>query len=268
MNKKIGLSRRLQRTLFSLIYADLTAIQAALVGGFNRNTANRYCRIFGEAIRDHQRAFRDRLTGTVEVGASCFGAPRKRGDPGMKRRARVGEATRLRHLRTRPAGVHRGRAGLQKDYISIPDHLQGCLGSGHHVGWMGGRDGLVDVGHDAHFRIKNAPRKAHGPRPSSTATPTSTASRASGPSPNGGWRSSKEPGQTSSFILRNVTRAGAKTAIRSSLNSPPCWSRARWNTGKVVSYWGVKKNPAHWGRIKALVDQFELAQKRGWASRP
>ncbi|HHC29950.1 MAG TPA: IS1595 family transposase, partial [Rhodobacterales bacterium] len=46
MNKKNGLSRYRQRKLVSLFCADLTATQAAVVGGFNRNTVNRYYRIF------------------------------------------------------------------------------------------------------------------------------------------------------------------------------------------------------------------------------
>ena len=50
MNKKNGLSRYRQRKLVSLFCADLTATQAALVGGFNRNTVNRYYRIFRERI--------------------------------------------------------------------------------------------------------------------------------------------------------------------------------------------------------------------------
>lgn len=70
MNKKNGLSRYRQKKLVSLFCADLTATQAAVVGGVNRNTANRYYRIFRDAIRDHQWALQEQFVGTVEVDES------------------------------------------------------------------------------------------------------------------------------------------------------------------------------------------------------
>ncbi len=48
MNKKNGFSRYRQRKLISLFCTDLTTTQAALVGGDNRNTTNRYYRLFRE----------------------------------------------------------------------------------------------------------------------------------------------------------------------------------------------------------------------------
>ena len=91
MNKKNGLSRYRQRKLVSLFCADLTATQAALVGGYNRNTVNRYYRIFRERIRAHQLGLREQFKGTVEVDESYFGATRRKGDPGVKRRGRGSE---------------------------------------------------------------------------------------------------------------------------------------------------------------------------------
>lgn len=70
MNKKNGLSRYRQRKLVFLFCADLTATQAARVGGFNRNTVNRYYRIFRERIRAHQLGLREQFSGTVEVDES------------------------------------------------------------------------------------------------------------------------------------------------------------------------------------------------------
>ena len=88
MNKKNGLSKYRQRKLVFLFCADLTATQAAIVGGVNRNTVNRYYRIFREAIRDHQRDLQEQFVGTVEVDESYFGATRRRGDPGSRKRGR------------------------------------------------------------------------------------------------------------------------------------------------------------------------------------
>ena len=85
MNKKNGLSRYRQRKLISLFCADLAATQAALVAGVNRNTANRYWRLFREAIHAHQTGLRDRLCGTVEVDESYFGPTRIRGKAGRGR---------------------------------------------------------------------------------------------------------------------------------------------------------------------------------------
>jgi transposase-like protein len=167
MNKKNGLSRYRQKKLVLLFCADLTATQAAQVGAFNRNTVNRYDRIFREAIRDHQRALKDRFTGTVEVDESYFGATRRRGDPGSKRRGRGSEKQPVFGV-IEPDGrvftevvpdckkktlqsLIRGKAALESIIMSD--------------GWAG-YDGLVDVGYDAHFRIRKAKRAARD-RPAS-----------------------------------------------------------------------------------------------------
>ncbi len=161
MNKKNGLSRYRQRKLISLFCADLTATQAALVGGYNRNTANRYYRLFREAIRDHQRALQEKFPGTVEVDESYFGATRKRGDPGSGKRGRGSRKQPVFGICERGGrvfaelvpdcgkktlqGLIRGKVALETVIMSD--------------GWAG-YDGLVDVGYDAHFRIEKAARAA------------------------------------------------------------------------------------------------------------
>ena len=55
MNRKNGLSAYRQRKVIEAFCADLTATQTAKVLNLNRNTVNRYYRLFREAIRDHQR---------------------------------------------------------------------------------------------------------------------------------------------------------------------------------------------------------------------
>ena len=161
MNKKNGLSRYRQRKLVSLFCADLTATQAAVVGGFNRNTVNRYFRIFREAIRDHQRALQEQFVGTVEVDESYFGATRKRGAPGARKRGRGSGKQPVFGIYEREGRVFaevvpdckkktlqrliRGKVSLEATIMSD--------------GWAG-YDGLVDVGYGAHYRIKKSERAA------------------------------------------------------------------------------------------------------------
>ena len=163
MNKKNGLSRYRQRKLVSLFCADLTATQAALVGGFNRNTVNRYYRIFRERICTLQRSLQLRFTGTVEVDESYFGPTRRRGDPGVKRRGRGSQKQPVFGVIERDGRVFteivpdckkktlqrliRGKVALDATIMSD--------------GWAG-YDGLVDVGYDKHFRIKKGARD-HSP---------------------------------------------------------------------------------------------------------
>ena len=52
MNKKNGLSKYRQRKVVEAFCADLTATQAAKLLRLNRNTVNRYFRLFRERIRD------------------------------------------------------------------------------------------------------------------------------------------------------------------------------------------------------------------------
>ncbi len=161
MNKKNGLSRYRQRKLVSLFCADLTATQAALVGGYNRNTVNRYYRIFRERIGAHQLGLREQFTGTLEVDESYFGATRRKGDPGVKRRGRGAEKQPVFGVIERDGRVFtevvpdckkktlqsviRGKVALEATIVSD--------------GWVG-YDGLVDVGYDKHFRIRKAERAA------------------------------------------------------------------------------------------------------------
>ncbi len=163
MNKKNGLSRYRQRKLIEAFCADLTAVQAARILRLNRNTVNRYYRIFREAIRAHQLSLRAQFTGTVEVDESYFGATRRRGDPGSKRRGRGSDKQPVFGVIERAGqvfseivpdckkktlqGIIRGKVALNATIMS--------------EGWPG-YDGLSDVGCDAHFRIfKNHREHSH-----------------------------------------------------------------------------------------------------------
>ncbi|GKY89401.1 hypothetical protein STA1M1_32700 [Sinisalibacter aestuarii] len=123
----------------------------------------RYYRIFREQIRAHQFGLREQFTGTVEVDESYFGATRRRGDPGSKRRGRGSEKQPVFGVIERDGrvftevvpdckkktlqGLIRGKVALESVIMSD--------------GWVG-YDGLVDVGYDAHYRIRKAERAASG----------------------------------------------------------------------------------------------------------
>lgn len=168
LNKKNGLSRYRQEKLIALFCADLTASQAALVIGVNRNTTNRYWRLFRERIRDHQCVLKDQLQGVIEVDESYFGQSRPRGVCGPRKRGRgagkqpvFGIIERGGRVFTEIVpdvkkktlqGIIRGHVAL--DSTIITDGFRAY-------------DGLVDVGFDAHLRLTkyyNRPtRFAEGP---------------------------------------------------------------------------------------------------------
>jgi transposase-like protein len=161
MNKKNGLSRYRQEKIMAAFIADLTASQAAQLLGLNRNTVNRYFRIFRQAIRVHQRALKAQMSGTVEVDESYFGPARPRGvyaprKPGratskqpvfgiLERDGRVFTEIVPDVKKKTLQGIIRGRVALDATVISD--------------GWAG-YDGLVDVGYDAHLRLRKNAHKA------------------------------------------------------------------------------------------------------------
>ena len=137
--------------LMAAFCADLTATQAAHVLGLNRNTVNRYFRLFREC---HQDGLRDHFSGTVEVDESWFGAARPRGTLGPRRKGRgSNKQPRLRHHRARRARLHRSHTGhKEKDLQNL---IRGKVAPEATVisdGWQA-YSGLVDVGHDRHLRI-------------------------------------------------------------------------------------------------------------------
>ena len=166
MNKKNGLSTYRQRKVIDAFCADLTATQAATVLNLNRNTVNRYYRIFREAIRDHQRRRMEMFRGVVEVDESYFGAVRKRGDPGLRVRGRgaskqpvFGVIERGGEVFTEiiPDAKKKTLQALIRGKVSLEATIMSD-------GWVG-YDGLVDVGYDAHFRIEKAVRAREGKSP-------------------------------------------------------------------------------------------------------
>jgi transposase len=65
---------------------DVDATKTALLTGLNRNTINRYFRLFREAVYLHQSFKLDKLIGEVELDESYFGGKRIRGYHGKLKR--------------------------------------------------------------------------------------------------------------------------------------------------------------------------------------
>ena len=155
MNKKNGLSKYRQRKVVEAFCADLTATQAAKLLRLNRNTVNRYFRLFRERIRDQQNSLKDQFQGTVEVDESWFGAARPRGQIGPRK---VGRGTNKQPV----FGIieRGGRVFTEIIDDTTKATLQGLI-RGHVAreatvisdGWRG-YSGLVDWGYEKHLRIK------------------------------------------------------------------------------------------------------------------
>lgn len=154
MNKYNGLSRYWQKKIIFCFCSDLTATQTAEMLTLNRKTVNRYYRMFREKIYQHQEAQLAAFAGTVEVDESYFGAERPRG--ALKRK-------RGRGTSKQPVFGIFERGGRVYTEV-VPDTKKSTL---QRVirgqvpldtliisdGWRG-YNGLVDVGYDAHLRIK------------------------------------------------------------------------------------------------------------------
>ncbi|RME57668.1 IS1595 family transposase, partial [Candidatus Parcubacteria bacterium] len=85
-NKRLS-DYRLRRLILCFC-VDVTATQAVVLLGLNRNTLNRWYGIFRRAIYAHQEALKESLVGRVEMDESYFGASRVRGFHGKRKRGR------------------------------------------------------------------------------------------------------------------------------------------------------------------------------------
>ncbi|MEM6694708.1 MAG: IS1595 family transposase [Pseudomonadota bacterium] len=154
MNKKNGLSRYRRLKLVEAFCADLTASQSAALLGLNRNTVNRYYRLFRARIHAHQLSLKEKMAGSVEVDESYFGPARPRGQYAPRKRGRGSSKQPVFGILERDGRVFteivpdvkkktlqriiRGQVALDATIISD--------------GWQA-YNGLVDVGYDAHLRL-------------------------------------------------------------------------------------------------------------------
>lgn len=76
--RKPRISRYRLKQLLRCFCADLTATQTAVLTRLNRNTVNRYYRLFRERLADHQEAAHGEFHGVVEMDESYFGPRRER----------------------------------------------------------------------------------------------------------------------------------------------------------------------------------------------
>ena len=155
MNIKNGLSRYRQRKLISAFCADLTATQAAQLLDMNRNTVNRYYRIFRERIRDHQASLNHQFHGVVEVDESYFGASRPRGVGGPRKTGRGTSKRPVFGIIERGGQVFTEVVPDTKKQ-TLQDLIRGKVAFGATImsDAYSSYHGLVDVGYDRHLRLK------------------------------------------------------------------------------------------------------------------
>ena len=154
MLKNKRLSDHRLRKLILCFCVDVTATQASVLLGLNRNTVNRWYGIFRRAIHAHQEALKDALVGRVEVDESYFGASRVRGFHGKRKRGRGTRKQPVFGIFERDGRVYTEivpdcrKATLQAvilGKVSVESVI-------YSDGWRG-YNGLVDVGYSRHFRV-------------------------------------------------------------------------------------------------------------------
>lgn len=135
---------------------DITATHTALLTGINRNTVNRYYRLFRVAIYRHQVNEFEKFVGDVEMDESYFGASRVRGYRGKLKR---GRGTRKQPV----FGIFLRKGHVYTEIVPNckKPTLQGIIRRKidpasvvYTDGWRG-YDGLVDVGYDKHYRVNH-----------------------------------------------------------------------------------------------------------------
>lgn len=144
------------RKIIECFCIDVDASRTGLLLRLNRNTVNRYFRLFREAVYDHQMAEFQEFVGEIELDESYFGARRKRGFRGKLKRGRgtmkqpvFGIFKRNGHVYTEI--VPNCRKATLQQIIRGRVRLESAI---HTDGWRS-YDGLVDVGYDRHFRVNH-----------------------------------------------------------------------------------------------------------------
>ena len=121
----------------------------------NRNTVNRYYRIFRRLVAEHQAREFNLLSGVVEVEESYFGPNRLKGHLGPRRKGRAASKRPVFGIYERAGRVYTEidpdcrKKKLRQIFRSRVDPASIL----HTDQWIG-YDGLVDVGYDKRVRIK------------------------------------------------------------------------------------------------------------------
>jgi transposase-like protein len=133
---------------------DVDATRTAVLLGVNRNTVNRYYKLFRRLIFEHQQADLEKFFGTVEVDESYFGPKRLRG---INMPQKPGRGTWKRPV----FGIFEREGRVYTELIpdskkaTLRKAIQGRIALESIVisdGWRG-YNGLVDMGYDRHLRI-------------------------------------------------------------------------------------------------------------------
>lgn len=151
-NKPI--SKHKIKKIISCFCLDLTATQAAILLGINRNTTNKYFNKFRRLIFQYQIDQLKEFIGEIEVDESYFGPRRVKGRAtkrgrGTHRQPVFGIYERHGRVYTEiiPDCSVRTLRAIITGKISISSTIYSDSWSGY--------SGLVDVGFDKHFRIRH-----------------------------------------------------------------------------------------------------------------
>ena len=137
------------REIVKLFSADLSATQITNLTKLNRNTINRYLKLFRERIVEICEKSSP-MSGEIEVDESYFGASRVRGKRGRGARGK----TIVFGLLKREGKVYTEIIpNVKRDTLQAIIRGKVDINSViHSDGWRG-YHGLVDVGYDKHFRV-------------------------------------------------------------------------------------------------------------------
>ena len=141
---------------------DIDATKASLIVDVNRNTINRFYRLFRTLIYYHQlQEFKRTIKGETECDEAYFGGKRRRGVPGKR-----GRGTNKQPV----FGIFERAGRVYTEIVAKCDKptlqkiIRGRISPKaivHTDKWRG-YDGLVDVGFDKHFRINHSEEFSDG----------------------------------------------------------------------------------------------------------
>ena len=162
MIKYSKLSTYTIKKIIKCFCVDIEASKTAELLEINRNTINRYYRLFREEIYEYQTLQLEKMLGDVELDESYFGASRPRGRTGKLKRGRGTLKQPVFGVFKRDDMLGKSRVYTQiipdakkktlqaiiRDKVDISSHI-------HTDGWPG-YDGLVDVGYNKHYRVNHS----------------------------------------------------------------------------------------------------------------
>ncbi|OWP83507.1 IS1595 family transposase [Flavobacterium davisii] len=134
--------------------ADIDATKTAEILGLNRNTVNRYFKLFREAIFEKQQADLSLFFGEIELDEAYFGARRLRGINMPQKRGRGTWKQAVFGVFERDGRVYTELIPDAKRE-TLRKVIRGKVNPESVIftdGWRG-YYGLIDIGYDKHFRI-------------------------------------------------------------------------------------------------------------------